>query len=770
MELKLINKDIGYIEYLSHKNIVIGIHSIELKIEISNDLLSSDESYLSNIKISDALLAIITDKDNEFYLHVKKNELYITKFINKVSKGSVELEFTLYSSRYQLQKSKYNYVLVDTIGDTRFILNSRLFENTHTKINDQPTRLLGEKNIYLKIRHTSYTSFVEYTITNDTISLKSFSHTNFNNNSFSINFRSANQLILETISTNQKVKISDIKNFGEVKLKEEFTDDIIFPAFIRVAKRIYTIIKTEEGNLYIKWKPKTELILKHSEYDIVKKLKNVVIKGTIQFNENPEPNQIVTHRGKVISNIEWAKSGNFTAIIPKEVVYNLPDIHTTLYLAKDYEQIMPLKRYNKDGILSKKIVYSTSTFNDRVLLTRLNLANNISFTVLPRMPIYELSGRIKVEIAYVISKIFRVFYSKKINLYFEKESSKIGESGSFIFEEVMRKPEISKNNYFVLDKMSPDYKKFKNKWGKFVIKRFSFKNYLYIFLSSSFISSELSSHVITSRLFNDKLRDKIKKTPLYFLQHGIMFAKPVENPMAKSFYKENMTVNIAKNVISSDLEAKEFYKMGYSDNDLMKTGLPKLDGAFLNQDASKITFMPTWRYWEEVDIYNGNIENTTYFESLMNIIKAFEEANLLHLLQITPHNKFSDFVEEKLPEYKNNICSDPSKALKNSKIFITDYSSIIYDSIFRGGYPIFYWKDKDYLIEKYNALPPVNEKNAPGRIAYSEKELIKIIQEAIKKNFAIEEENLIKYRRINEFYDRKNSQRVIDILKKENLF
>src|SRR5699024_12311712 len=104
---------------------------------------------------------------------------------------------------------------------------------------------------------------------------------------------------------------------------------------------------------------------------------------------------------------------------------------------------------------------------------------------------------------------------------------------------------------------------------------------------------------------------------------------------------------------------------------------------------------------------------------------SFEKANLLDSLQITAHNKFSEFIAESLPQYKSIICDDPSEALTNSKIFITDYSSIIYDAIFRGAYPIFYWIDKDYIIENYHDIQPVNYHNTTIMIAYYEEELIK---------------------------------------------
>ncbi|MDU0452555.1 CDP-glycerol glycerophosphotransferase family protein [Staphylococcus chromogenes] len=533
---------------------------------------------------------------------------------------------------------------------------------------------------------------------------------------------------------------------------------------------MFVIIKNSaNGNIYIKYNSRVNLILKYSEYDIKYKNNKFFINGVMRFKENPYPDAIMTKSGKVLSKLKWTNSENFIAELKMSDILNLPLIHNTLYLSKNNEFLIPLKRYNIEKRPSKKIVYKTKTYKKKVLVLRLNLNNNISLTVIPNLPVYNSWNKLKINLAYKISRKFRNLFPEKINLFFEKEASKTGESGSYIFEKVMNLSNIESRNYFILDKKSKDFKSMKMKWKNNLIKRFSFKHYLYIFLAQSFISSELSSHVISGRLFEDKLSKKIKETPLYFLQHGIMFAKPVDNPMAAGFHKENMMNNVVKNVISSDLEAEQFYKMGYDDSDLMKTGLPKFDGAYLNKNADKITYMPTWRYWEENEILNGNITNTTYYKSFISLIKSFEDANLLDLLQITAHNKFSEFITESLPQYKSIICEDPTEALKNSKIFITDYSSIIYDAIFRGTYPIFYWKDKDYLINNYQAIPPVNDENAPGKIAYSEEELIKHVKSAIDNNFLIEDENLKKYRMINEFYDRQNSDRVINVLKKDNI-
>lgn len=282
-----------------------------------------------------------------------------------------------------------------------------------------------------------------------------------------------------------------------------------------------------------------------------------------------------------------------------------------------------------------------------------------------------------------------------------------------------------------------------------------------IYKANYFISSELPNHLINDRLYIDSLRDKIMKTPSIFLQHGIMFAKPVDNPMAFGFHKTYNKYNNIKNVISSDLEATQFYKMGYSPNDLIKTGLATFDNSTLEENADKIAYMPTYRYWEERLIYSGDITKTSYFQSIMKIIKSFEKNGILDRLLIVPHNKFSEFIYDRMPEYREIIESNPSNALKVSKIFITDYSSAIYDAIYRGAYPIFYWEEKEYLIENYKAIPPVNESNAPGPIAKNVDELISIVKKVIVNNYSLELEYKNKYLSINEFSDNNNTNRII---------
>ncbi len=770
MELKLIDYNIGFIVSQSNQSIILGFHNSEKTVEITENSFGVEEQFLFNLNRKNGLLGIVVYKSDEYYIHIKSKKLILTKYINGTTKGSLEINFVKYDDRFKIKKTKYSYMLIDEIDNKNFVIDSNIFEIGHKTISQNPKRYDNDKILYLKFTYNNYFNFIEYNQDKNKISLKSINTSCFGNKELELTFSTANKLNIKTKNIQQQIKISELLNNKHLRLNSKFKGNISLPAFIRVGKRVFVIIENKiNENIYIKFNSRINLMLKYSEFDVKNQYKHFLIKGTIEYKENPCPDSIMTSKGKIISKLEWKDSTNFIAKIKKTDILNLPNIHNTLYLSKNNEVLHPLKRYNIEKNPSKKIVYTTNVFKDKVLVARINMANNIALSVVPSLPVYNYFNKVKINLADKVIKNFKPFLPKKINLFFEKEASKIGESGSYVFEEVMKNPQNRSFNYYIIDKKAKGYKYMKAKWGKNVIKRFSFRHYLHVFLATSFISSELSSHVISGRLFEDKLNKKIQKTPLYFLQHGIMFAKPVDNPMAAGFHKKNISNNVVKNVISSDLEAEQFYKMGYEDSDLMKTGLPKFDGATLNSNANRITYMPTWRYWEEAEILNGNIKNTTYFKTFINLIKAFEDANLLHLLQITAHNKFSEFISESLPQYKSIICDDPTEALKNSKIFITDYSSIIYDAIYRGAYPVFYWKDKDYLIKNYQAIPPVNIDNAPGAIADSEQQLIKIIKNAIEKDCLIEKENLEKYRLINEFYDNQNSKRVINCLKEQKV-
>ncbi len=440
-------------------------------------------------------------------------------------------------------------------------------------------------------------------------------------------------------------------------------------------------------------------------------------------------------------------------------------IHTNLYLGDQHTVLHNLKlnvRPKRKKTLDFKLV------DDQVNIVRTNLRGDVTSTILSKSEEYTFINRNLIFIAHFLSK-WLPRKKENINLYFEKKSMKADESGIRVFEQVMKESNLRSENYFILSKDAENYKALKNQYKRAIVSKFSFKHYYLIFRASNLISSELSNHLLNDRLYIDVIREKINAIPLTFLQHGIMFAKPVDNPMAFGFHKDKNVFNMRKSVISSELEAGEFYKMGYDREDLILTGLATFDHAKLNEGADKIAFMPTYRYWEEGLIYRGLIEQTTYYTQIIRVIEAFEKNGLLDRLLIVPHNKFSEHIYENMKEYQHIISNNPSEALRNSVIFITDYSSAIYDATFRGAYPIFYWEEKEYLINQYKAIPPVNDENAPGAVIYDLDHLMKKVKDVIAQNYKVEDEIMEKFQQINTFMDRKNTLRIVKSLKQDRI-
>lgn len=447
--------------------------------------------------------------------------------------------------------------------------------------------------------------------------------------------------------------------------------------------------------------------------------------------------------------------------VPLEEVNHTGEIHSTVTVGQEPRFSLSLRLNKKHPGIN---YYSRKKVGNHYYIIRSTYSNtNIRIVNIPMSPEYTFVNRAKNFFAHMIYKILG---NNNSVLMFEKETNKAGESGYYVFEKIMsRKDSLKANVYFVIDKNSKDFEKVYSKYPNNTLIKYSFKHYLNIYRSKYFVSSELSNHVINPRLYIRSINEVIAEKPLVFLQHGIMFAKPVDNPAAAGFRKSNKSINYYKSVISSDLEATQFYKCGFEDEDLIKCGLPKFDVSYMNEDADKILVMLTYRYWEEAFVMNPEtITQTTYYKTYMNLIEAFEKAGLLDKLLLSCHPKFAECIVSAAPKYESIVEKDVNKALENSKIFITDYSSASYDAHYRGAYVIYYWEERDYLIENYQAIPPVNEYNCDGVPIFSMDDLVKEVKHAIENNYEMDPMYHERYKKINEFDDNCNGDRLVDEL------
>lgn len=374
--------------------------------------------------------------------------------------------------------------------------------------------------------------------------------------------------------------------------------------------------------------------------------------------------------------------------------------------------------------------------------------------------------QIKLDFAYYLSKIMP---KKKIVLLYEKESSRYEESASVLYEKLI--DDGYKDAYFILDKNYSHFHEIANKYRTNILYKGSFKHYLYFFMSKTFLGSEALVHAIDLRISNKHALNKINDKSLnyVFLQHGVMYMVSLDSE-SRSFFKPMKTEGKYRVVTSSVEEARHFIELGgYDPETIYVCGLPKFDRNTLNEDADKIVVMPTWRPWE----YNEaryDFTQTKYYQMLVRIVDAIPE-KFKDKLIVLPHPLFFDAIKDTEFELKQylNVTDKYDDILKDTRILITDYSSIAYDAFYRGCNVIFYWEEKDECMANYGPTTKLmlNEENVYGDICMNPYQLSKAID--INYFHGQDEVYQKRYSKLVDFHDGKNTERLITLLRKDEI-
>jgi hypothetical protein len=254
-----------------------------------------------------------------------------------------------------------------------------------------------------------------------------------------------------------------------------------------------------------------------------------------------------------------------------------------------------------------------------------------------------------------------------------------------------------------------------------------------------------------------------------FLQHGITYLK---SQTKKSSYVRGKEASPDYMVVSSEKEAVVVSKMlKIPQNNLLKTGMVVFDNITRNHLLSgpqdNILIMFTWRYLDGDSLLS--VKDSVLYKMMSDVLDILSSITHDCSVKVCVHPKIRSLLQSLPGDNIEFYEGDISNVLATSNLVITDYSSIAYNSFYRGAGVIFYQPDLVEYEESVGPLIPEEGEYVGYRVG-SKDSLEEVIRGGIKErgidiNYFRREEFITRYELINEFSDKGAKQRVVSELK-----
>lgn len=386
-----------------------------------------------------------------------------------------------------------------------------------------------------------------------------------------------------------------------------------------------------------------------------------------------------------------------------------------------------------------------------------------------------LINLIDLAICSILMIFYYPFYPKNIWIVSEREMQ--AQDNGIAFFKYLNNSHKEISSYYLIHKDSKELEKIKEIGNVLIIG--SIKHKLF-FLKSEVIATTEKNIIEPwgSNVFYKYFNFLYPKKTRVFLQHGIT-DKDVSHVYG------NKVSNFDLFITASERERKFIIdKFSYSKQQVVCTGFSRYDWLKNKEKSNYILYMPTWRRNlvnpEELDkekileSRNQFIKSKYYLE-IMNLLNNKKLGEILtrydfKLLFITHHtiNSFIDLFSSNLENIE--ILKSEDVAIKDmllkSKLLITDYSSVHFDSAYLGNGNLYYQFDRDDFFEKHAGKSYYSyENDGFGPVTDNLDELIDYIQGFIENNCSID--NIYK-QRVESFFafkDYKNSQRIYESIK-----
>jgi CDP-glycerol glycerophosphotransferase (TagB/SpsB family) len=318
----------------------------------------------------------------------------------------------------------------------------------------------------------------------------------------------------------------------------------------------------------------------------------------------------------------------------------------------------------------------------------------------------------------------------------------------------------SSRNYFIINKAAAAYDKIKNQKG--VVPNFTLKSYWLMYRANNIIATEVPQHMNVLRSDNKYARRAPYSQKFVFLQHGVTYLKAQDKNSAFIVGREGepdyMIVGSKKERdVTADM-------LNIPEERLLNTGLPIFDTItydHINQKSPDVaTIMLTWKPYEE---HLRDFTKSTYYQTVVEVYELLKPLVGIENIRIVAHPKFKKLLAG--TDLATTIWDGPvSSVLEQTKLLVTDYSSVCYNVFYQGGGVIFYQPDLDFYEQNNGRLIPANDEYIGPRVFNKDD-----LKAALEQNIATgkidlsrlhSHEYVEKYQAINEHHDGKNCDRI----------
>lgn len=492
----------------------------------------------------------------------------------------------------------------------------------------------------------------------------------------------------------------------------------------------------------------SENVYQECQFPIVDRRINIIkmlLKNTIRKVKIPM-NEIVASTGEINNNVSAEIELNGI-----KVQYGLKKKKRRVKTSLKY--FAPIVKVINDGLM---------------IFMRRNVRGNIVL-VMRGLDAYEATSKYRFWESKIISgilyywgKLVRRISKKQVNLYFEKESMKAEEGTYEVF--LLASERSESENYFIIDTESEDYERLKQ--NDKVVPKYSARYYWLLYRANNAITTEAPAHINILRSANKYVRFRMVEIKFIFLQHGVTYMK-CHGPT--SAFVKGREAEPEYIFVGSKKERDIVVDMlRLPEERVLIAGLPIFSTISYRHITAEsedfVTIMLTFKPYEE---RLDNFENSRYYRAVLDLYAILKKFVPEEKILIVAHPRIQYLLET--TSLKERMWSRPiSQVLEITKLMITDYSSVAYNSFYQGAAVLFYQEDLVEYEKICGNLIPADEEYI-GLRAFNLEEFEEILNQIVRDQKIIMEvartdEHEKNYNSINEFHDGKNVERIFQKL------